>query len=270
MRDRHPVILACRISSFAVLALLGGALRAGEKEAPAAPAASAADRIATPKGDLVITPINHATFALRWSGKTVIVDPVGDPAIYKDLPAPDIILITDIHPDHLEARTVKALARPATVLVLPKAAEEALLKADASLGSLSRKVLGNGEKTSVAGIGIEALPAYNTTPERKKFHEKGRGNGYILDLAGARAYISGDTEDIPEMRALRKVDVAFLCMNLPYTMTIEQAASAVLAFKPKVVYPYHSRGQDTSRFKALVEEKAKDVEVRLRDWYPKR
>ena len=119
---------------------------------------------------------------------------------------------------------------------------------------------------------IEAIPMYNLTPERQKFHTKGRGNGYVVTLGGTRVYISGDTEDIPEMRALKKIDVAFVCMNLPYTMTAEQAADAVLEFKPKIVFPYHYRGktsQDPEKFKKLV-AKDKNIEVRIRKWYPEK
>jgi L-ascorbate metabolism protein UlaG (beta-lactamase superfamily) len=107
---------------------------------------------------------------------------------------------------------------------------------------------------------------YNTTPDRSKFHDKGRGNGYVLTLGGKRLYISGDTEDIPEMRALKNIDVAFVCMNLPYTMTVEQAASAVREFKPRVVYPYHHRGSDLAKFKQLVGQDPA-IEVRIREWY---
>jgi L-ascorbate metabolism protein UlaG (beta-lactamase superfamily) len=114
------------------------------------------------------------------------------------------------------------------------------------------------------GFKLEAVASYNTTPPRKRFHPKGQGNGYVLNLGGKRIYVSGDTEGTPEMLALKNIDVAFLCMNLPYTMDVKAAAKAVKAFKPKVVYPYHSRGQDTATFKKLVGDAA---EVRLRNWY---
>jgi L-ascorbate metabolism protein UlaG (beta-lactamase superfamily) len=127
-------------------------------------------------------------------------------------------------------------------------------------------VLKNGETATLGDIKAEAIPMYNTTPDQLRYHPKGRGNGYVLTLGGKRVYISGDSEDIPEMRALKDIDVAFLCMNLPYTMTVEQAASAVRAFKPKIVYPYHSRGSDLEKFKSLVGSDS-GVEVRLRDWY---
>jgi L-ascorbate metabolism protein UlaG (beta-lactamase superfamily) len=127
-------------------------------------------------------------------------------------------------------------------------------------------VLTNGQTAPLLGVQIEAVAAYNLTADRAKFHAKGRGNGYVLTLGDKRVYLSGDTEDIPEMRALKNIEVAFLCMNLPYTMTVEQAASAVRAFRPKIVYPYHCRGSDLGQFKKLVGEDS-GVEVRIRDWY---
>jgi L-ascorbate metabolism protein UlaG (beta-lactamase superfamily) len=129
-------------------------------------------------------------------------------------------------------------------------------------------ILTNGQTSELLGVKLEAIPMYNLTPDRLKFHSKGRGNGYVVTLGGKRIYLSGDTEDIPEMRALKNIDVAFICMNLPYTMTVEQAAQAVRAFKPRIVYPYHYRGSDLNKFKELVGTDA-GVDVRLRDWYPK-
>lgn len=234
-----------------------------------AAAAEAADKVPTKKGDLEISPVEHATAVLRWDGKTIYLDPVGPAERFRDFPRPDLILVTDLHGDHLSAATIAAVATETTRIVLPKAARDALLKENPGVSRLKPQAIGIGEKAEVAGIAIEAIAAYNTTPERSKYHEKGRGVGYVLDLAGTRVYISGDTEDIPEMRRLRGIDVAFICMNLPYTMTPEQAASAILEFQPKIVYPYHYRGQDPAKLKALVEAKSKAIEVRLREWYPK-
>jgi L-ascorbate metabolism protein UlaG (beta-lactamase superfamily) len=220
------------------------------------------DRVATKDGDLVIHPINHATLALGWKKLTIYVDPVGGAKRFAELPKPDLILLTDIHGDHLNAETLKAVATDKTHLVAPAAVSEQL---PADLRSHT-VVLANGETKSLLGLTIEAVPMYNTTPERAKYHTKGRGNGYVLTFADKRVYLSGDTEDIPEMRALKNIDVAFVCMNLPYTMTPEQAASAVREFRPKFVYPYHSRGSDVENFKKLVSDDV-GVEVRLRDWY---
>ena len=128
--------------------------------------------------------------------------------------------------------------------------------------------IANGESTTANDIAIDAVPAYNVTPDRLQYHPKGRDNGYVLAIGGMRVYIAGDTEDIPEMRALTDIDIAFVPMNLPYTMSIEQAADGVAAFRPGEVYPYHSKGSDIEAFAALVAEKAPDTEVLIRNWYP--
>jgi L-ascorbate metabolism protein UlaG (beta-lactamase superfamily) len=239
---------------FTALLLASGMLTAAEP--------LAGDRLATKDGDLVIHPINHATLALGWKNLAIYVDPVGGAARFADLPRPDLILLTDIHGDHLNADTLKAVAGEQTALVAP-AAVAAQLPADLRQRTT---VLTNGETKSLQGITIVAVPMYNTTPDRASYHPKGRGNGYLLTFADKRVYLSGDTEDIPEVRALKNIDVAFLCMNLPYTMTPEQAASAVREFRPKIVYPYHSRSSDLEKFKKLVGDDV-SVDVRLRDWY---
>ena len=220
------------------------------------------DRIATQSGDLVVHPINHATLALGWGGKTIYVDPVGGAKRFEGLPRPDLVLITDIHGDHMDAPTLTAVLTPTTKVIAPKAVEEKLTEALRK----QTTVLNNGESKSMLGVEIQALPMYNITPNRLQFHSKGRGNGYLLTVGDKRVYISGDTEDIPEMRALKNVDVAFVCMNLPYTMTVEQAASAVREFKPKVLYPYHYRGSDLEKLKQLIGPDS-GVDVRVRDWY---
>jgi L-ascorbate metabolism protein UlaG (beta-lactamase superfamily) len=221
-----------------------------------------ADTIKTDQGDLVIHPINHATTVLEWNGKTIYMDPVGAEKRYLGLPKPDLILITDVHGDHLDPKTLKTIVQDKTKIVAPAAVQDTLSE------DLKKKttIISNGENGTVEGIKIEAIPMYNLDPARTKYHSKGRGNGYVLTLGGKRIYFSGDTEDIPEMRSLKNIDVAFVCMNLPYTMTVDQAASAVKEFKPKIVYPYHYRGSDTDKFKSLVGQDS-GVEVRLRDWY---
>jgi L-ascorbate metabolism protein UlaG (beta-lactamase superfamily) len=229
---------------------------------PAADKAVTGDRVPTPDGDLTIQPINHATFTIGWQNATIYVDPVGGAKRFENLPTPDLILITDIHGDHLDAGTITATSASKTAIVAPKAVTEKLPAAVRTKVT----VLGNGETKTLLNIKIEAVPMYNTTSDRLNFHSKGRGNGYVLTLGGKRIYISGDTEDIPEMRALKNIDIAFVCMNLPYTMTVEQAASAVREFKPKIVYPYHYRGSNLETFKKLVGEES-GIEVRLRDWY---
>jgi len=224
----------------------------------------AQETIKTDKGDLTIIPVQHATFVMKWGDKTIFVDPTGGADAFKTHGPPSLILITDIHGDHFEPKTLEVVRAPKTTVIAPGAVAE---KMGTEKGVVT--VLANGETSTLGDIRIEAVPMYNLTPERKNNHTKGRGNGYVLTMGGKRIYISGDTEDIPEMRGLKNIDAAFVCMNLPYTMDVEHAADAVLAFKPKVVYPYHYRGKemsDVEKFKSLV---AKDpsIEVRQLKWY---
>jgi L-ascorbate metabolism protein UlaG (beta-lactamase superfamily) len=232
------------------------------------------DHIATDNGTLVIHPINHATFLMHWHGKTVYVDPVGGGKRFADLPRPDLVLVTHLHSDHFDPATLQVLlpADRQTVTVVPKMVVEKM--PEALRGKTKVKILANGEKTEVEGIAIEAVPAYNITPEREKFHPKGRDNGYVLTMGGQKVYVAGDTEDTPEMRALKGIDVAFLPMNLPYTMSVEKVAEAIRQFKPKIVYPYHYRSVDGKKpdfeqLKILVGAES-GVEIRVRDWYPER
>jgi L-ascorbate metabolism protein UlaG (beta-lactamase superfamily) len=220
------------------------------------------DTIASQNGDIKIYPINHATLALVWQGKTVYVDPVGGAAAFKGLPAPDLILVSHIHGDHFSVPTLNAVIGDKARIVAPPSVVAQLPSNLAGKAT----TMTNGQSQDFQGIGVEAVPAYNLTAARLSNHPKGRDNGYVLTLGGKRFYMSGDTEDIPEMLALKNIDVAFVCMNQP-TMDVEQAARAVKAFKPKIVYPYHYRGSDLEKFKALVGTD-QGVEVRIRDWYP--
>ena len=180
---------------------------------------------------------------------------------------PDVIIITDIHGDHCDPKTIDSIRTANTIIVAPKAVIERMTGINPS----KLVVVNNGEKTDQAGAVIYAIPMYNLPEAADSRHTKGRGNGYVITFGGKNIYISGDTEDIPEMRKLMDIDVAFVCMNLPYTMDINQAASAVLEFKPKIVIPYHYRGQDgfsdVNAFKKLVNDGNKDIEVRLLKWY---
>ena len=216
----------------------------------------------TAKGDLIINPVKHGTVVFQWDGKTVCDDPVGGAAPFKQFGTPDVVLVTDIHGDHFNKDTLTTVVKEKTVVIAPEAVAAL---APAGLKK-SITTLANGKSVEKAGIKVEAVPMYNLTPTRLRFDNKVRGNGYVMTFGGKRVYVSGDTEDIPEMRALKKIDVAFVCMNLPYTMTPEQAADAVREFKPKTVYPYHYRGSDTAKFKKLVGDAS---EVSLRDWYGK-
>ena len=222
--------------------------------------------VQTASGPLVIHPVEHATFVMEWGGKTIAVDPVGDVEGFADFPKPDLILITDIHGDHLSSEVVRALATASTTIVAPAAVAEKLPTGDWA----EVKVLANGASTTWQGVTVEALPMYNLDPKKQKFHPKGRGNGYLVTLGGKRVYIAGDTEDIPEMRALENIDAAFVCMNLPYTMDVAAAADAVLEFQPKIVFPYHYRGtdgmSDLGQFRALVASNPA-IDVRVLAWY---
>ncbi|SEK23293.1 Tat (twin-arginine translocation) pathway signal sequence [Roseivivax marinus] len=220
---------------------------------------------ATDAGDLTVHPVSHASFVMETPKGTIYVDPVGDASAYADFPEPDLILITHEHGDHYNAETLQALMADGTHLITNPAVSEMLPEGLAE----GAESIGNGESTEWESLSIDAIPAYNTTEGRTDFHPEGRDNGYVLGFDGFRVYISGDTEDIPEMRALENIDVAFVCMNLPFTMTAEQAADAVNEFQPAYVYPYHYRGrdggtQDPQEFAGVVE----GTEVRTPDWYP--
>jgi L-ascorbate metabolism protein UlaG (beta-lactamase superfamily) len=215
-------------------------------------------------GQVTIQPVMHASLALSAGGTTLFVDPVGHSDTFNAMAAPDLILITDIHGDHFSPETLQSLHLEHATLVVPQVVAD---KLPADLKSKA-VVLHNGDEKTVKGVSITAIPMYNLPESPDSYHTKGRGNGYVLSLGGKRIYISGDTEGTPEMKALKDIDIAFVCMNLPYTMDVKQAAEAVLAFKPSVIYPYHYRGQDTQVFKSLVEAKDSAIDVRLRNWYP--
>jgi L-ascorbate metabolism protein UlaG (beta-lactamase superfamily) len=215
----------------------------------------------TSAGPVKITPIYHASLVIEAGGKVIIIDPA-KPANFSGQPQADLVLITDVHGDHMDPELLKSVKKADATVIAPAAVAKTVTEA---------KVINNGEKTTWDKWTIEAVPMYNTTASRgpapgKLFHDKGRGNGYVLTYGGKRFYFSGDTEGIPEMRALKNIDVAFICMNLPYTMTPEEAADAVKAFHPKVAIPYHYKGQDTMAFKKALE--GTGIDVRLLDWYP--
>jgi len=227
-----------------------------------------ADVLKTEKGNIVIQPVVHGTLALQWDKKTIIIDPYGGVKAFEGLSNPDLILITDTHGDHLDLKTLSAMDLKNTKFIVPQAVADKMPEAYLK----NSKILNNDEMTQIFGMDIKAVPMYNLPESTDAKHIKGRGNGYILKMADQQIYISGDTEDIPEMRRLKNIDLAFICMNLPYTMDINQAADAVLEFQPKIVYPYHYRGNpdmsDTEAFKKLVNSKNSNIEVRLRNWYP--
>jgi L-ascorbate metabolism protein UlaG (beta-lactamase superfamily) len=224
--------------------------------------AQAGDVYPTESGEIRVHPVEHASLVMEVPGQVIYVDPVGGAEAYAGLPAPDLILVTHEHGDHFDAATLQAIAGEAQIVTNP--AVHAMLP-EALKGQAH--ALANGESTSVGGTGIEAIPAYNTTEGRLQYHPQGRDNGYLLSIDGRRVYVAGDTEDIPEMRSLEDIDIAFVPMNPPYTMSVEQAASAVNDFAPDVVYPYHYHDSDIDAFARLVEEGAGSVEVVRGDWY---
>src|SRR5262249_49466047 len=186
---------------------------------------------------------------------------LANPFYFSGKPKADPVLITDIHGDHMDPDSIKAISKTGTEILAPAAVVQTVTTA---------KPIANGETRTWQGWTVEAIPAYNLKrgpAPGKLFHDKGRGNGYVLSYGGKRFYFSGDTEGVPEMRALRNIDVAFVCMNLPYTMPTEEAAEAAKAFHPKIVIPYHYRGSDLSVFQKELE--GTGIEVRLLDWYPK-
>jgi L-ascorbate metabolism protein UlaG (beta-lactamase superfamily) len=226
------------------------------------PLARAADTqvIPTSAGPVKITPLYHASTLIEAGGKTIYLDPA-KPAKLSGLPKADLILITDIHGDHMDPASIKEVSKAETEILAPPAVVQTVTAA---------KPMGNGETKNWQGWTIDAVPAYNLKrgpAPGKLFHDKGRGNGYVLTYGGKRLYFSGDTEGVPEMRALKNIDVAFVCMNLPYTMPPDEAADAVKTFHPKIVIPYHYRGSDLSVFTKGLE--GTGIEVRLLEWYPK-
>jgi len=225
-----------------------------------APAMSQTQIFSTAAGEVKITPIFHASTLIQAGGKTIYIDPA-KPAKVAGLPKADLILITHIHFDHFDPDLIAALSQPTTEVIAPASVVERFPAA---------KPIANGQSKKWQQWTIEAVPAYNLTrgpAPGELYHPKGRDNGYVLTFGGKRFYFSADTEGVPEMRALKNIDVAFVCMNLPYTMPPEEAADAVLAFHPKVVIPYHYRGSDLNVFKQRLA--GSGIEVRLLDWYPK-
>lgn len=223
-----------------------------------AAAARITDKFDTSSGEVEITPIHHASLMISAGGTSIQIDPWSQGS-YDGLPKADLILVTDIHGDHLDKAEIAKLSKAGTKIIAPPAVVVQVPGADA---------LSNGASLDWGGWKIEAVPMYNLKrgPAPGTFyHDKGRGDGFVLTYGGKRFYIAGDTEGTPEMRALKNIDVAFIPMNLPYTMPPEEAAEAVRAFHPKIVYPYHYKGSDLGVFeKALA---GSGIEVRIRDWY---
>ena len=215
------------------------------------------DRIATSAGPLDLTFLGHGTLMLTFKDTVLHVDPYGKVADYAALPRADLVLLTHDHADHLDQAALALVRTPVTDIVLPPVC------ADRVQGGL---ILKNGETRTVRGITVTAVPAYNLVHRRdngQPFHPRGAGNGYLLDFGDTRLYVAGDTENTPEMAALKDVDIAFLPMNLPYTMTPEMVADAARSFRPRILYPYHYGDTDPQRLVELLRDQG-DIEVRIR------
>lgn len=215
------------------------------------------DVVKTTAGDLEITFIGHGSLMLKFGGKIIHVDPYSKLADYAKLPKADLIFLTHEHQDHLDPVALEQVTTAKTVVVITEKCAEKVPR-----GIIMR----NGDTRNVEGIAVEAVPAYNIVHKRdngQPFHPKGAGNGYVLTFADKRLYIAGDTENVPEMRGLKRIDIACLPMNLPYTMTPEMVAGAARSFKPNVLYPYHYGETDPSRLVALLKENP-EIEVRIR------
>lgn len=221
------------------------------------------DTIKTSKGDLIITFIGQGTLMFELNNYIIHIDPVMREADYTKLPKADLILVTHEHFDHLDREAINKIIKDNTLIIVSKSCESAIT------GMKNIKILKNGEDFKVGEIVVEAIPAYNMVnkrPDGKPFHTKGDGNGYVINIADKRIYIAGDTENIPEMKQLKNIDIAFLPMNLPYTMTPEMVVDAAKAFRPKILYPYHYGNTDTKKLVELMKDE-KDIEVRIRKLY---
>jgi L-ascorbate metabolism protein UlaG (beta-lactamase superfamily) len=230
---------------------------ANEAKPPADPNALEKDGVQTDRGELTITFIGHGTLLFECGGKVIHVDPWTRRADYSKLPKADLILITHEHQDHLDPKAIAQIRKESAAIVLSRSCAG---KVDGG------QVLENGTVAEVGGFKVEAVPAYNIEhkrPDGTPFHPKGQGNGYIITFGKTRVYIAGDTENTPEMKALANIDIAFLPMNLPYTMTPEMVADAARAFKPKILYPYHYGQTDVKKLLSLLAD-TKESEIRIR------
>jgi L-ascorbate metabolism protein UlaG (beta-lactamase superfamily) len=280
-------VMRSRLVVTVVSCVLAGLVIQAQRPAP--------DVLPASGGDITIIPITHGTLQIEHGAHVILIDPArfgpgstmpppppppppgkggapqggADPnstpataaqmSLFKGLKPPTIILITDIHEDHLDKGAIVAVQKPNMTIVAPAAASAQMKGA---------VTMANGETKTIDGVTIEAVPMYNTQPDpqfKQIFHTKGRGNGYVVTLGGKRLYIAGDTACTPEMKALKNIDVAFLPMNLPYTMAPPEAVECAKAFKPAIVYPYHYFGQDPNVFASAL--KGSGIDVRLRDWY---
>ncbi len=215
------------------------------------------DLIPTARGDLKITFLGHGTLMFSFQNRVIHVDPWQEQADYRQLPKADLILITHEHFDHLDPEAIKILRQDSTVVIGTAACQSQVP---------GLRVMKNGDRLNVIGLEIEAVPAYNIQhkrPDGNPFHPRGSGNGYVITFADKRVYVAGDTENVPEMKNLKNIDIAFLPMNLPYTMTPEMVAEAARWIKPAILYPYHYGETDTSKLLNLLKDRP-EIQVRIR------
>ena len=221
----------------------------------------------TQLGDVTITPVYHASVRVEGGGKVIYIDPA-KPADFSAMPKADLILITHEHGDHvdMDQTSIKVLSKAGTMIWAPAKVQSTIVS--------QATVMHNGDKKQFGDWTVEAVPAYNEKrgpAPGQFFHPKGNGNGYVLSYGGQRFYFSGDTEAVPELKALKNIDVAFVCINLPYTMTVDEAVELTKAIHPRVVIPYHYRGNPTTDLNDFAAKlKGSGVEVRLLEWYPSR
>jgi len=228
----------------------------------------ALDEVSEPTPAFLVAPVQHASFGLTFAEMNILNDPVGELQQYAGLGIPDVIFISDTHGDHYDVDTLAGVVSASTTIIAPQAVFDQLpaFLQDKTI------VMANGDSHTIGSLSFEAIPMYNLPMEGEDYrHVKGVGNGYLLESDGTRIYIAGDTEDTPELRALEDIDVAFIPMNLPFTMDVATAAAGVLAFGPNIVYPYHYRESDgfsdVREFERLVTLGNPEIEVRLLDWY---
>jgi L-ascorbate metabolism protein UlaG (beta-lactamase superfamily) len=238
------------VSLFAIFFFISGNLTAQEIKK---------DQFETSAGTLDIHHVGHASLYFEIDDKVIHVDPFGKMGDYSKMPKADLILITHAHGDHLDPETIDLISKENTKIILNLASYDSLKKG---------KVVGNGDETVFSGFTIKAVPAYNIKHTRDKgepFHPKGRDNGYVIDFGDTRVYVAGDTENIPEMENLNDVDIAFLPMNLPYTMDAEMCKKAALMIQPRVLFPYHYKmGESDPEKLAQLMEDVSEIEVRFR------
>jgi L-ascorbate metabolism protein UlaG (beta-lactamase superfamily) len=238
----------------------GASEPAPSTKAAAASSPRATDHFQTKKGDLAVVPLEHASVLFELGGEEIYVDPTASAVADPSLPKADIVFVTDIHPDHLDPAGLDKVRKATTKVVGPQAASD---KTHVDV------IMVNGDTRQILDVVATAVPMYNLKrgpSAGKLYHDKGRGNGYEIDFGGTRVYLSGDTECTPEMKALEKIDAAFVCMNLPYTMAPAEAAECVAAFKPKILFPYHYRGSDLAPLDTALA--GQGIEIRKREWYP--